>query len=365
MMVREKRHCLGSEKGMVLAVTLMMITILILLGTTAVMSITTDLKIGSNCRESAKALYHAEAGTEFVIDYLRNNVIAYPAANGSSVTFSVVPPPGFTFSSSVVLTCIDSTSRKYRFQITGTASANAEKTVEVVFRRSSILPQGADGAVAMYGSGSTVALKSGGGGGSNLDGTNYPLPGNANCNGNACRTSGNAAGSVPGLYTPFVAATVSGDTGHLAGTPSQRVGGGSHTEATWQNFVNDILNDPSSYQTGTYGTRANPAVTVVASGTTLNGSANGAGIVIVQNGGTFHMGGNSCFEGLVILVGNGTLTATGTAIVYGSVITISHTSKTVDANGTTDLYYSSQALANLDNIGQLYRFQRLSWRDVN
>ncbi|HRU88075.1 MAG TPA: hypothetical protein P5172_03855, partial [Syntrophales bacterium] len=144
-----------------------------------------------------------------------------------------------------------------------------------------------------------------------------------------------------------------------------QVGGGTHTEAEWQDFVNQVLADPSLYVTGTLGTRANPLVTVVESGSTLNGSANGAGIIIVRNGGTFHMAGNSCYEGIVILLGNGTLTATGTAIVYGSVVTISHTAKTVDANGTTDLYYSSAALANAYNSSGMTRVQRSSWLDVH
>lgn len=369
---KEQRRLMTDERGMVLAVALILIAVLVLLGTTAVTTTTTDLKIASNYREDQRALYNADAGAEYFIDYLRTNTITYPATNGATTTVTITPPSGFSFGPSVTVTCVDAANKIYHFRVTGTGSANATKTVEVYFRRTPIYPQGADGAVAMYGSNPMVTLKTGGGGGTNLDGNDYPIPANPNCNGNQCRTTASATGTKPGLYTPSTTPTVTGNCANLAGTGSSspcsstggiQVGGGAHTEQEWIDFVNTILADPSLYQS-TLGTRANPAVTVVPSGTTLTGSANGAGIIIVRDGGTMRLAGNSCFEGIVILMGNGTLTATGTAIVYGSVVTISHTSKTVDANGTTDLYYSSQALANLGNMGSLHRITRQSWRDV-
>jgi len=366
-----------NEKGMVLAVALILIAVLLLLGTTAVMTITTDLKIASNYRENAKALYNADAGAEYVIDYLRNNTVTYPTTDatravidsgtcsaGACTQITITPPTGFSFSSTVNLYGFDVNNKKFLFRVTGTRANEATKMVEMVIDRASIVPQGADGAVAMYGGGPTVTLKTGGGGGTNLNGNDYPIPANPNCNGSACRTTGTATGAKPGLYTSSETPTVTGDTSHLDGTPPQQVGGGSHTETDWQTFVDTVLADPSLYVTGTLGTRANPLVTVVESGATLNGSSNGAGILIVRNGGAAHLGGNTCFEGIVILLGNGTLTATGTAIVYGTVVTISHTSKTVDANGTTDLYYSSAALANAYNSSGMNRVQRSSWLDV-
>jgi hypothetical protein len=52
----------GNEKGMVLPVGLIFLAIIALLGTTAVIVTTTDLKIGSNYRASEQAFYIAEAG---------------------------------------------------------------------------------------------------------------------------------------------------------------------------------------------------------------------------------------------------------------------------------------------------------------
>jgi Tfp pilus assembly protein PilX len=52
----------GNEKGMVLPLGLMFLAIIALLGTTAVVVTTTDLKIGSNYKTSEQAFYAAEAG---------------------------------------------------------------------------------------------------------------------------------------------------------------------------------------------------------------------------------------------------------------------------------------------------------------
>jgi Tfp pilus assembly protein PilX len=53
-----------NEKGMVLPLGLMFLAIIAILGTTAVIVTTTDLKIGSNYRASEQAFYVAEAGIQ-------------------------------------------------------------------------------------------------------------------------------------------------------------------------------------------------------------------------------------------------------------------------------------------------------------
>jgi len=52
-----------NEKGMVLPLGLMFLAIIAILGTTAVIVTTTDIKIGSNYKKSQQAFYAAEAGT--------------------------------------------------------------------------------------------------------------------------------------------------------------------------------------------------------------------------------------------------------------------------------------------------------------
>ena len=62
-----------NEKGMVLPLGLMFLAIIAILGTTAVIVTTTDLKIGSNYRASEQAFYAAEAGIEEARARLREN----------------------------------------------------------------------------------------------------------------------------------------------------------------------------------------------------------------------------------------------------------------------------------------------------
>jgi Tfp pilus assembly protein PilX len=53
-----------NEKGMVLPLGLMFLAIIAIMGTTAVIITTTDLKIGTNYKLSQQAFYAAEAGTD-------------------------------------------------------------------------------------------------------------------------------------------------------------------------------------------------------------------------------------------------------------------------------------------------------------
>ena len=74
----------GNEKGMVLPLGLMFLAIIAILGTTAVIVTTTDLKIGSNYRASEQAFYAAEAGTEEARARLRGSSTAYVGDSASS-----------------------------------------------------------------------------------------------------------------------------------------------------------------------------------------------------------------------------------------------------------------------------------------
>ena len=353
----DHKSILGDEKGMVLAVTLMMIAALILLGTTAVTTVTTDIKIASNYREGQKALYNAEAGVEQSIAYLRTNTVAYPTTS-TPTTITVSCPTGFNFNTSVVINYV--APNRYRFQMTGTGANNASKTIEAYIGRVSLAPQAADGAVAMYGGGPAVAFKTGVGGGYAVDGRDFPVPASPTCNGSACETTATALPAVPGLFTVMSPTVTGNEAAHLEGNPDRTLGPSRETE--YNDFVNYVLAN-NLYQT-TLGTRASPAVTVIPNGTTLNGSGNGAGIIIVDNGGALQVNGNFEFEGLVILRGTGRIFGAGTGNIYGTVITIGHTSKLIDLTGTIDLRYSSEALANLANINSLSQVRRTAWRDV-
>jgi Tfp pilus assembly protein PilX len=72
-----------NEKGMVLPLGLMFLAIISILGTTAVIVTTTDLKIGTNYRTSEQAFYAAEAGIEEARARLRGSSTAYAGDSAS------------------------------------------------------------------------------------------------------------------------------------------------------------------------------------------------------------------------------------------------------------------------------------------
>jgi len=71
----------SNERGMALFVALMFMGVLAFLGTTAIMTTTTDVKIGGNLRSSEQAFYGAQAGSEEARGRLRANA-ASPINDG-------------------------------------------------------------------------------------------------------------------------------------------------------------------------------------------------------------------------------------------------------------------------------------------
>ena len=81
-----------NEKGMVLPLGLMFLAIIAILGSTAVIVTTTDLKIGSNYRDSEQAFYAAEAGIQEALYRLGLfNQTVHPD------TSSPTPPPSGSY----------------------------------------------------------------------------------------------------------------------------------------------------------------------------------------------------------------------------------------------------------------------------
>ena len=85
-----------NEKGMVLPLGLMFLAIIAILGTTAVIVTTTDLKIGSNYRASVQAFYNAEAGlaraeAELINDLNTDQDLSNTSFGAISGTITITP----------------------------------------------------------------------------------------------------------------------------------------------------------------------------------------------------------------------------------------------------------------------------------
>jgi len=127
----------NNEKGFVLPVGLMFLAIIAILGTTAVIITTTDLKIGSNYKASEQAFYDAEAGVQYVLKQL---AIDLDDSDSDTVDLMTEDPPislnystpsGFSFTTPTVLTSLG--SDQYSFKVTGHGPNNSEAVIEVVF----------------------------------------------------------------------------------------------------------------------------------------------------------------------------------------------------------------------------------------
>jgi len=128
---------LSNEKGFVLPVGLMFLAIIALMGTTAVKTTTTDLKIGSNYKQTVQAFYSAEAGVQYLLKKLAIDLDDSDSATvdltANQISLSYSTPDGFFFTVPTVLTSLG--NDQYSFQVTGHGSNNPEtvSVIEVVF----------------------------------------------------------------------------------------------------------------------------------------------------------------------------------------------------------------------------------------
>ena len=126
---------LSNEKGMVLPLGLMFLAIIAILGTTAVIITTTDLKIGSNYKASKQAFYDAEAGVQYVLKQLAIDLDDSDSGTvdltGNPISLNYFTPSGFSFTVPTELTSLG--SKQYRFQVMGHGPNNSEAVIEVVF----------------------------------------------------------------------------------------------------------------------------------------------------------------------------------------------------------------------------------------
>jgi len=130
-----RRRTAWNEKGMVLVTAILLLAVIVILGTTAYLQISGNLKIGSNYRQAKRAFFEAEAGIQYVLKKIEEDVgtlffLTTPSAAGQTVTLpAYAAPSGFTFTAPSTLT--DLGDSKYRFRVAGQASGNASATLEV------------------------------------------------------------------------------------------------------------------------------------------------------------------------------------------------------------------------------------------
>ena len=121
-----------NEKGFVLPLGLMFLAIITILGTTAVILTTTDLKIGSNYKSSVQTFYLSEAGINHAQGFLKQNI-----SDWNNYTVSQTLPISSTLTTGNYTITIEdpnpaSGNNRRKIVSTATTSTGASAQIEVV-----------------------------------------------------------------------------------------------------------------------------------------------------------------------------------------------------------------------------------------
>jgi len=147
------RSACMNENGAVLVIALAFMALLTMLGTTAVLMTTTDMKIGANYKDSERAFNDAQAGVQYAIGKMEEGLKAWPrtftlptsstAATPLISTFTV--PSGFGFTYPSEITQISTDPDIYQFVTSGTGAQNSTASITVGVQRLPAIQFGAFG----------------------------------------------------------------------------------------------------------------------------------------------------------------------------------------------------------------------------
>jgi hypothetical protein len=148
------RSACMNENGAVLIVSLVFMVLLAMLGITAVVMTTTDMKIGANYKDKEQAFCDAEAGVKYGLGKMEaelkasSSTFSLPTIVGNSfdldadATFTT--PTGFKFSYQAPgLTML--ATNLYTFTTDGTGTNNSTATITVTLKRGSVITMAAFG----------------------------------------------------------------------------------------------------------------------------------------------------------------------------------------------------------------------------
>ena len=408
----------NNEKGMVLPLGLMFLAIIALLGTTAVIVTTTDLKIGSNYKSSVQAFYDAEAGVNYAIakmeSGLKDDSFSLPTVIGNpddpndpnSVSLGGFATPSgffFTFNEPGVSNIA---TKRYTFTCTGNGPNNAKTVIKADFSPSGLFNYGifGDFGVTLSGNGKTDSYNSSVGpytwathnteGDVGTNSTNagaISLSGNAKVYGDAqvgvggdpdtgVTTSGNAvvngqkqaADELKDMSPMTDPGGGASETLSLSGNNSKTLGSGTYRLPEISisgNAHGDISGDVTLYVTGNISISGNGRLNILPGGS-----------LTIYVSGTVSISGNGITNSTALpedLVIYGTSTCTNVSIsgngdIYGAIhapaadvsvtgngdIYGSIIGSTMTISGNGNLHYDEA----LENVGTSSDLKLLSWK---
>lgn len=404
MQPQRKHTVFSNESGMVLVVTIMLMAVLVLLGSTAIMVTNTDMKISSNYRSSSQAFYIAEAGAEQARDKLRTAVsggstlsqllAARVGANGtlsnSSNIANFYSNGGFVTDDVPYIANTAFGAGSYRVYLTNDASApdTLTSTTDTNLRLTiTSFGQGYDNSFAVVQSlveafnlppipgaiilpGPTVVFA-----GANSNASSVVGGSESAISLNSSAAENSVESYLSGInrinnYTCNVANGSACIKNETIPPAYSTVSGINNLKDTIKSMADTVLTGTQSLTAAQVGTTTNRKIVVVEGDATL-GPVNGAGILVVT--GQLTLNGNFNYHGLIMVVGQGRILRNGGGngeIVGGILVanTNDAASDTVlgtpifdtSGGGNSDIIYDGSQLNQLNGRS----FIKRSWKQM-
>ncbi len=135
--------------------------------------------------------------------------------------------------------------------------------------------------------------------------------------------------------------------------------------ASWANqmirLANNVYNN-ANFSSANFGTYQNPQITYINGNTQISGTVTGVGILIVN--GSLTVTGAVNFYGLVVVADSASVeTSTslkGTVQIYGGIV-VAGKNVSYSEKGTVNVYYSSEAIANIRNNMKPLKYLIADW----
>ena len=378
----------GQQTGAALLMALLILLVLTLLGITGALSSLSQERMAGDAKQRTDALFAAETGLSRAANRLNEDDHAAACVDGMltgtvragggahyHVDCQPIEPDQLGFCGPPYEGC-------YRVLSTGTVRAPGGSVLASRYVQGRVgvtagLTFGgvADAAVTCFGTDEGCNVSSGGSPGG-IDGRDYGVPDDFQCQGSGCRTAldpnRNDDGTVDKAGTVLWGeGSITGNANQFDGNPATEVrddpdgalDAWDEWAASWDEIV-AALGEPSVVSgnvnnTGPLGTRTDPQFSRLAAGAGVGGNLSGAGVLLVEEGVSFT--GTMHFEGLVILLPGATIT-TGNSTFYGAVVGMD--GATINVGGNGQIRFSSEAL---DNAGRLLGSGEagiLSWRQL-
>jgi hypothetical protein len=350
----QAHHILKNQKGYMLAAALTLLTGLTLLGTTAYILSSTDIKVGNNFKHSQEVLQVAMAGGERARELLRQenlnsgdstslddelSLSTRKGANGTldgyggdDQALATGTMNGISYSAYLTNDRLDGTSneddtnKKVMITTVATrASDNSKAVVETVVK----LYTGASSPATIYSKGDVTG-----------NGSSLTVSGNDEC--------GVETALAP-IYTKTPATTNLNGSPTLSGSPSTPQSGsldvaiqemiaalkGSAAYTLTEDTENATYGTSTSYKT-VYSNTSNPANV---NGLKLN-NVTGYGLLLIE--GDLVLGGGFTWYGPILVTGSVTLNGGGSGInIHGQILSGTSTLTDVTINGGNVIKYNS------------------------